>query len=79
MNLKVWATLQVSQTNPHIVPLLNIKRGMSSKWGKIVEAELKHRCQVSGQEGGGWPGRFFQGRILCWRLEGRGGRRSRLL
>ena len=37
----------VSQTNPHIVPLLNLKRGMSGKWGQILEAELKHRCQVS--------------------------------
>ncbi|GAX78039.1 hypothetical protein CEUSTIGMA_g5481.t1 [Chlamydomonas eustigma] len=36
----------VSQTNPHIVPLLNLKRGLSTKWSKILEAELKHRCQI---------------------------------
>ena len=38
----------VSQTNPHIVPLLNIKKnlGDGSKVGNILEAELKHRCQV---------------------------------
>lgn len=38
----------VSQTNPHIVPLLNIKKslGDGSKIGNILEAELKHRCQV---------------------------------
>ncbi len=33
----------VSQTNPHIVPLLNIKRGLSRKWANLFELELKHR------------------------------------
>lgn len=36
----------VSQTNPHIVPLLNLKKAFSRKWANILEAELKHRCQV---------------------------------
>lgn len=40
----------VGQTNPHIVPLLNLKhitaRRISSKVANILEAELKHRCQV---------------------------------
>ena len=42
----------VGQTNPHIVPLLNLKhitaRRISSKVANILEAELKHRCQVRG-------------------------------
>ncbi|KAG2494204.1 hypothetical protein HYH03_007562 [Edaphochlamys debaryana] len=37
----------VSQTNPHIVPLLNIKKALSRKWANVLEAELKHRCQVA--------------------------------
>ncbi len=41
----------VSQTNPHIVPLLNLIQGFGGKWSKILEAELKHRCQVVG---GSW-------------------------
>lgn len=35
----------VSQTNPHIVPLLNLKKCLSKKWANIVEHEFKHRCQ----------------------------------
>lgn len=37
----------VSQTNPHIVPLLNLKKALSRKWANVLEAELKHRCQVA--------------------------------
>jgi TAG lipase/steryl ester hydrolase/phospholipase A2/LPA acyltransferase len=33
----------VSQTNPHIVPLLNFKSMFPQKWASIMEAELKHR------------------------------------
>jgi len=36
----------VSQTNPHIVPLLNFKALFPHKWASIMEAELKHRLQV---------------------------------
>ncbi|KAJ9527694.1 hypothetical protein QJQ45_025971, partial [Haematococcus lacustris] len=36
----------VSQTNPHIVPLLNFKSLFPHKWASIMEAELKHRLQV---------------------------------
>lgn len=36
----------VSQTNPHIVPLVNFKSLFSHKWASIMEAELKHRLQV---------------------------------
>lgn len=35
---------QVSQCNPHIVPLLYAKRGLSRKWGNLMETEFKHRC-----------------------------------
>lgn len=33
----------VSQTNPHIVPALNLKRRFNRKLGNIVETEWKHR------------------------------------
>jgi TAG lipase/steryl ester hydrolase/phospholipase A2/LPA acyltransferase len=33
----------VSQTNPHIVPLLNLKKTMSRKWANLMELELRHR------------------------------------
>lgn len=33
----------VSQTNPHIVPLLYVKSFFPHKWAAIMEAELKHR------------------------------------
>ena len=36
----------VSQTNPHIVPLLNFKALFPAKWAAIMEAELKHRLQA---------------------------------
>lgn len=39
----------VSQTNPHIVPLVNFKSLFPHKWGNIMEAELKHRLQVIGE------------------------------
>lgn len=43
----------VSQTNPHIVPLLNMKKAFSRKWANILEAELKHRrVRAGGREGG---------------------------
>lgn len=35
----------VSQTNPHIVPLLNLKKRFTYKWANLFEIELKHRCQ----------------------------------
>ncbi|KAL3151785.1 hypothetical protein ABBQ38_012757 [Trebouxia sp. C0009 RCD-2024] len=34
----------VSQTNPHIVPALNMKRKFNRKLGNLLEAEWKHRC-----------------------------------
>lgn len=34
----------VSQTNPHIVPFLYMKRGLSRRAASLFEAELKHRC-----------------------------------
>ena len=33
----------VSQTNPHIVPALNLKKRVNRKLGNILEAEWKHR------------------------------------
>ena len=38
----------VSQINPHIAPLLNLKRSVGDQWGHILEAEIRHRCQVNG-------------------------------
>ena len=35
----------VSQTNPHIVPLLNLRRRLNRKVAKAFEIELKHRCR----------------------------------
>lgn len=34
----------VSQTNPHIVPVLNLKKRVNRKLGNLLEAEWKHRC-----------------------------------
>ncbi len=36
-----------SQTNPHIVPLVNFKSLFAPKWAHIMEAELKHRCDAA--------------------------------
>lgn len=36
----------VSQTNPHIVPALNLKKRVNRKLGNILEAEWKHRCAI---------------------------------
>lgn len=33
----------VSQTNPHIVPALNLKRRVNRQLGNLLEAEWKHR------------------------------------
>ena len=33
----------VSQTNPHIVPALNLKKRFNRKLGNFLEAEWKHR------------------------------------
>lgn len=33
----------VSQTNPRVVPLLNLKRALGTT-GTLAEAEIKHRC-----------------------------------
>ena len=33
----------VSQTNPHIVPALNMKRRFNRKLGNLLETEWKHR------------------------------------
>lgn len=38
----------VSQTNPHIVPLLNIKKSLSRKWANLFELELRHRWVTCG-------------------------------
>ncbi|KAK9795501.1 hypothetical protein WJX73_009996 [Symbiochloris irregularis] len=35
----------VSQTNPHIVPALNLKKRFNRKLGNLAEAEWKHRCR----------------------------------
>ena len=35
--------LIVSQTHPHIVPILNLKRRLGVA-GAVAESELKHRC-----------------------------------
>lgn len=35
----------VSQTNPHIVPALNLKKRFNRKLGNLVEYEWKHRCR----------------------------------
>ena len=35
----------VSQCNPHIIPLLCIKRSLNTNTGRILEAEFKHRCK----------------------------------
>ena len=37
----------VSQTNPHIVPVLNLKKRVNRKLGNILEAEWKHRYVIS--------------------------------
>ncbi|WIA29719.1 hypothetical protein OEZ86_012199 [Tetradesmus obliquus] len=34
----------VSQTNPHIAPLLNLKKSLSRRWANLLELELRHRC-----------------------------------
>jgi hypothetical protein len=34
----------VSQTNPHIAPLLNLKKTLSRRWANLLELELRHRC-----------------------------------
>ena len=36
----------VSQTNPHIVPALNLKKRVNRKLGNLLEAEWKHRCAM---------------------------------
>lgn len=33
-----------SQTNPHIVPALNIKKHLNRTFAEILEMEFKHRC-----------------------------------
>ncbi len=33
-----------SQTNPHIVPALNIKRHLNRTFSDLMEHEFKHRC-----------------------------------
>ena len=33
----------VSQTNPHIVPALNLKKRVNRKLGNLLETEWKHR------------------------------------
>jgi TAG lipase/steryl ester hydrolase/phospholipase A2/LPA acyltransferase len=35
----------VSQCNPHVISILNIRKMISSNVGQILEAEFKHRCQ----------------------------------
>jgi len=35
----------VSQTNPHIVPILNFKNQFNRKVANMIEIEWKHRCQ----------------------------------
>lgn len=51
----------VSQTNPHIVPLLNLKKSLSRRWANLLELELRHRCEGAR---GGW---------MAWMDGARGG------
>lgn len=46
----------VSQTNPHIVPLLNLKKSLSRRWANLLELELRHRCDETGSVHRGWLG-----------------------
>ncbi|KAL4443986.1 hypothetical protein ABPG75_011723 [Micractinium tetrahymenae] len=43
----------VSQTNPHIVPFLNLKRRMGTA-GAVAESEFKHRCRQLMEVLPGW-------------------------
>jgi hypothetical protein len=47
----------VSQTNPHIAPLLNLKKSLSRRWANLLELELRHRWGL-GPAPGGCLGRF---------------------
>ena len=40
-----------SQTNPHIVPALNIKRHLNRTFSDLMEHEFKHRCAAHSQRG----------------------------
>jgi len=44
----------VSQTNPHIVPLVNFKSLFPQWWASFMEAELKHRCVGARRLWVGW-------------------------
>ena len=35
-----------SQTNPHIIPALNIKRHLNRTFADMLEQEFKHRCGI---------------------------------
>lgn len=36
-----------SQTNPHIIPALNIKRHLNRTFADMAEQEFKHRCATA--------------------------------
>lgn len=62
----------VSQTNPHIVPLLNLKKSLSKRWANLLELELRHRWvwRSGGASGGCYSGNTFlllEHNVLVWR------------
>ncbi|KAK9804424.1 hypothetical protein WJX72_011952 [[Myrmecia] bisecta] len=57
----------VSQTNPHIVPALNLKKRFNRKLGNLLEAEWKHRCKQLMEVLPDWlPGKFLKVFSQAW-------------
>ncbi|KAI3427163.1 hypothetical protein D9Q98_007100 [Chlorella vulgaris] len=58
----------VSQTNPHIVPFLNLKRHLGTA-GAVAESEFKHRCKQLVEVLPGWvPSKWL--RVFSQQWEG---------
>ncbi|PSC75647.1 Triacylglycerol lipase SDP1 [Micractinium conductrix] len=58
----------VSQTNPHIVPFLNLKRRLGTV-GAVAESEFKHRCKQLGEVLPDWlPSKWL--RVFSQQWEG---------
>ncbi|KAL4437758.1 hypothetical protein ABPG77_005670 [Micractinium sp. CCAP 211/92] len=58
----------VSQTNPHIVPFLNLKRRLGTA-GAVAESEFKHRCRQLMEVLPGWaPSKWL--RVFSQQWEG---------
>jgi hypothetical protein len=58
----------VSQTAPHVVSFLNVRRRFGTV-GQLVEAELKHRCRQALELlplGSGWPARVLRAVSQPW-------------